>query len=245
VSQLLARAALAAFHPPAGARLVGLAIGVADPPAALAAVDDAARAVHVPLLRAALDDAIYAVAAVDAEAQPATVAVRLLAALDRALGSRSATLALGPVATDLADAGLSVREAQTTLALARELGVPARLVSASGMAVDRFVAMLLDHPELERIVSEQIGDLVAHDRERRSDLVGTLGAYLAHGGSKAATARALGIRRQSLYQRLARIEEVLGARLDDAERQVALVIALKAHALLRARGHVGVGAAGA
>ncbi|WP_257002789.1 helix-turn-helix domain-containing protein, partial [Streptomyces albidoflavus] len=58
-------------------------------------------------------------------------------------------------------------------------------------------------------------------------------AYLAHAGRKAETARELHLNRQTLYNRLARIAELLGTDLDDPHTVLALSLAL------RARRHVG------
>ena len=72
------------------------------------------------------------------------------------------------------------------------------------------------------LAEEQLGALIAHDARHRSELLRTLDTYLACGTSKAATAAALGIRRQSLYDRLDRIERLLGVDLADADQQLGL-----------------------
>lgn len=59
-------------------------------------------------------------------------------------------------------------------------------------------------------VDEQIGPILAHDRDRRGSLFETLAMLLNQGGSRTDTAAALGIRRQTLYKRLDRLDAVLG-----------------------------------
>ena len=51
---------------------------------------------------------------------------------------------------------------------------------------------------------------------------------LAHAGRKAETARELHLNRQTLYNRLARISELLGTDLDDPQTVLALSLALRA-----------------
>lgn len=77
-------------------------------------------------------------------------------------------------------------------------------------------------------VTEQLGSLIAYDTAHSADLVRTLDAYLAHRGGKARTADFLGIRRQSLYARLTRIEKLMGVSLDDPAQVVCLGLALTA-----------------
>jgi len=76
--------------------------------------------------------------------------------------------------------------------------------------VHRLLAHAVSDPELEQFIAEQLGPLLDHDARRGQELVPTLEAYLAHGLSKTRTAAALGIRRQTLYARLRRIETLLG-----------------------------------
>ncbi|MHA6799597.1 PucR family transcriptional regulator [Bounagaea algeriensis] len=62
-------------------------------------------------------------------------------------------------------------------------------------------------------------------------------SYLDHGRSAVPTCRALAVHRSTLYYRLDRIRELLGAdALEDGWRAAALHVALKLHEALRARG---------
>jgi purine catabolism regulator len=59
------------------------------------------------------------------------------------------------------------------------------------------------------------------------DLVATLDALYRAGGRKTEAARRLHLTRQSLYGRLERIEELLGAELDDPDTRLGLELALR------------------
>ena len=64
--------------------------------------------------------------------------------------------------------------------------------------------------DVQALVEDALAPLHRWDAEHGSVLVETLAAWLEHGLNVAATARDLGIRRQTMHQRLDRITAVLG-----------------------------------
>jgi purine catabolism regulator len=99
---------------------------------------------------------------------------------------------------------------------------------ARRLDIDLLLWRLREHPDLAAFVDRAIGPLRAHDRTARPALLPTLEVFLAHAGRKAETARELHLNRQTLYNRLARIEELLGTDLDDPQTVLALSLALRA-----------------
>ncbi|MFE3328415.1 PucR family transcriptional regulator [Streptomyces sp. NPDC059176] len=99
---------------------------------------------------------------------------------------------------------------------------------ARRLDIDLLLWRLRDHPDLAAFVERAIGPLLEHDRTSRPPLLPTLQTYLAHAGRKAETARELHLNRQTLYNRLARISELLGTDLDDPQTVLALSLALRA-----------------
>lgn len=85
-----------------------------------------------------------------------------------------------------------------------------------------------DDSALAAFVDRAIGPLRTHDLRSKPPLLPTLQTYLAHAGRKAETARELHLNRQTLYNRLARISELLGTDLDDPQTVLALSLALRA-----------------
>ncbi len=77
-------------------------------------------------------------------------------------------------------------------------------------------------------VARELDALRAHDAEHGSDLCQVLRALVQHPGSKAAAAAQVHLSRPAFYARLARIEAVLGVRLDDPDVRVSLHVALLA-----------------
>ncbi|AYC42347.1 PucR family transcriptional regulator [Streptomyces griseorubiginosus] len=124
-----------------------------------------------------------------------------------------------------ASAGL--RHAAETATAAQ--GLPDRpWYDARRLDIDLLLWRLRDHPDLAAFVDRAIGPLRAHDDRSKPPLLPTLQTYLAHAGRKAETARELHLNRQTLYNRLARIGELLGTDLDDPQTVLALSLALRA-----------------
>ncbi|MED5018864.1 PucR family transcriptional regulator ligand-binding domain-containing protein [Paenibacillus chibensis] len=85
---------------------------------------------------------------------------------------------------------------------------------------------------LASFISDQLGQLMAYDQEHHLHLLQTLDMYLKCMGSKNDTAKALFIHRQTLYNRLDKLTEILGENYLEPERRVCLEMALLALPLL-------------
>ncbi|MEZ7004748.1 PucR family transcriptional regulator [Streptomyces sp. AD55] len=169
-----------------------------------------------------------------AEAERATVADRVAAALRagveragmRRPESRPPVVVVGvPGGWAAASAGL--RHAAETATAAQGLD-DRPWYDARRLDIDLLLWRLRDHPDLAAFVERAIGPLQEHDRRSRPPLLPTLQSYLAHAGRKAETARELHLNRQTLYNRLARIGDLLGTDLDDPQTVLALSLALRA-----------------
>ncbi|MGV9567207.1 PucR family transcriptional regulator [Streptomyces sp. NPDC003480] len=126
-----------------------------------------------------------------------------------------------------AAASAGLRHAAETATAAQ--GLPERpWHDARRLDIDLLLWRLRDHPDLAAFVDRAIGPLRDHDHRSRPPLLPTLETYLAHAGRKAETARELHLNRQTLYNRLARIGELLGTDLDDPQTVLALSLALRA-----------------
>ena len=138
------------------------------------------------------------------------------------------TLAVAAPVLDLADVGPAAAQAREVVQIARRFGTRTGVLLARDVGVQRLLASGSGPEALAAFVAEQLGPLIDYDRQSSADLVRTLDAYVAHGSNKLRTASALGIRRQSLYARLTRIERLLGVSLDDAAHVGGLSVALTA-----------------
>ncbi|ADB50751.1 PucR family transcriptional regulator [Conexibacter woesei] len=117
---------------------------------------------------------------------------------------------------------------ETTLlvaeAAAGEAPVPWRDARRASLAAIAFA--LKDDPRLVRFARSHLDRLERLPARRRDDLLRTLRAVLESGGHKSRAARELHLDRGALYKRMARLEEVLGVDLDDAQTRAALTLVL-------------------
>lgn len=158
------------------------------------------------------------------------VAAALRAGVERAgmqrPGAQPPVVVVG-VAGGWATASASLRHAAETATAAQGLTDRA-WYDARRLDIDLLLWRLRDHPDLSAFVDRAIGPLREHDARSKPPLLPTLQTYLAHAGRKAETARELHLNRQTLYNRLARIGELLGTDLDDPQAVLALSLALRA-----------------
>jgi purine catabolism regulator len=167
---------------------------------------------------------------------------------DSALGAFAATvrrlagpdggefaIAVGTSVGAVRDARRSLLEAvQVADAAVRQEGGPPyhRLVD---VRLRGLLHLLRDDARLQTYVERELGPLLAYDTERGTNLVAMLGIYLDQGRNKSAAADAAHLSRPSFYERLHRIERVLGVDLDSVESCLSLHVALLALDAVRDR----------
>ncbi|KUO11555.1 PucR family transcriptional regulator [Streptomyces sp. DSM 15324] len=254
-----ARAALAGFRPGPGARLIGVSVHGARGEAGT--VDRAVRLLGgAGALRAAFPGDVLALLALPGGR--AGDPVRAVQEAFRAVAEPGLTVAVGHAVR--AGGGWlhwseTLRAARTTLELALTVP-PAEPAAPGGPLVASSRAFALER-ELTRggvpanrerlagMVQHALGPLLEWEAAHPSDLVRTLEVHLRNGCSPTRTAALLHIGRQSLYQRLERIESLLGLEIDDPDLLGELLTAACAHRVVRgtarsaAPGAAGVSAA--
>ncbi|WP_309096544.1 PucR family transcriptional regulator ligand-binding domain-containing protein [Streptomyces sp.] len=200
------------------------------------AVSEELAAVGVPVLLGVrpVEGRVLVLLGLRAEAERATIADRVAAALRAGVGRAGmlrpggqAPVVVVGVAGGWTAAASGLRHAAETATAAQ--GLPDRpWFDARRLDIDLLLWRLRDDPDLAAFVDRALGPLLEHDRRSRPPLLPTLTTYLAHAGRKAETARELHLNRQTLYNRLARIGELLGTDLDDPQTVLALSLALRA-----------------
>ncbi|MFC8431494.1 PucR family transcriptional regulator [Streptomyces sp. NPDC057253] len=237
-----ARAALAGFHPGPGARLVGVSVhGALD----TGAVDRAVRLLSgAAVLRAAFPGDVLGLVAV-----PDRYKGDPVKAVQEAFGTSAdpgLTVAVGHAVAG--EGGWlrwsdTLRAARTTLELA--LTVPAAeprgpdgplVTSSRALALERELTrggLDANRERLTALVQHVLGPLLSWETAHPSNLVRTLETYLRNGCSPTRTAALLHIGRQSLYQRLDRIESLLGLEIDAPDLLGELLAATCAHRLVQ------------
>lgn len=196
---------------------------------------------EVPVALGAVERALWPATALVGDLGPDIVAIvaaprvdgaAVLAAVDRLPGAGGARAVVGPPAGRLRDVGRSVDDTRRAMDLAVGLDMPQRCLAAAALSAQILLGELVGRPAAQRLVADEIGPLLDHDRRTGTHLVDTLRAYLAHGSSKVDAAATLGIRRQTMHQRLARIATLIGD-VQVPGRHLNLVLALAVAALDR------------
>ncbi|MEU7413763.1 PucR family transcriptional regulator [Streptomyces sp. NPDC042638] len=200
------------------------------------AVSEELAAVGVPVLLGVrpVEGRVLVLLGLRSESERAATADRVAAALragvDRAGMRRPGSpppVVVVAAAGGWAAASAGLRHAAETATAAEGL-TDRPWYDARRLDIDLLLWRLRDHPDLAAFVDRAIGPLRDHDHRSRPPLLPTLETYLAHAGRKAETARELHLNRQTLYNRLARIGELLGTDLDDPQTVLALSLALRA-----------------
>ncbi|MER6474433.1 PucR family transcriptional regulator [Streptomyces collinus] len=200
------------------------------------AVAEELAAVGVPVLLGVrpVEGRVPVLLGLRSETERSAVADRVAAALRagveragmRRPGAPPPVVVVG-VAGGWAAASAGLRHAAETATAAQGL-TDRPWYDARRLDIDLLLWRLRDHPDLAAFVERAIGPLRDHDHRSKPPLLPTLETYLAHAGRKAETARELHLNRQTLYNRLARIGELLGTDLDDPQTVLALSLALRA-----------------
>ncbi|WP_106186839.1 PucR family transcriptional regulator [Umezawaea tangerina] len=138
-----------------------------------------------------------------------------------------------PAGLSMAVPGLAeVDVAHRQAVLARDTVPPGR-VEAAALAERLPEALLLGSPDLARaLIDRRLGPLLRIPVAERRQLLDTLAAWLATGGSINRTATAVHCHRNTVINRLRRVESSTGLDLADTSAHLELSLALKASWLL-------------
>ena len=222
---------------PSGPGLLGVSaharvLDVADAAAA------ACRAERIPSLVGTLDDArAGAMLSLSPRADPDRVLVGLAARISERLGAvpDGLVIGVGAAAGSIRDVRRSFLEASQVADVAAER----QDGWSSGGGSDRppfyrladlrlrgLLHLLRDDPRMQTFVERELGPLLASEPD--TSLLDVLAAYLAAGGNKAEAAKNSHLARPTFYERLRRIERILGTDLSSAESRTSLHVAVLA-----------------
>ena len=207
------------------------------------AVAAACRAERVPSLVGTLDDArAGAMLSLSPHADPDRILRNLAARInERAGGSYGAgsgpddlVMGVGAAAGSIRDVRRSFLEASQVADVAAER--PGEWFPGSrdrpafyrlaDLRLRGLLHLLRDDPRVQTFVERELGPLLAAEPD--TSLLDVLAAYLAAGGNKAAAAKRAHLARPTFYERLRRIERLLGTDLGSAESRTSLHVALLA-----------------
>jgi PucR family transcriptional regulator, purine catabolism regulatory protein len=199
----------------------------------------ACRSRHVPALVGSLDDnRVGALLVLPSAAEPDPVLTQLASQLADHLGDDD-VIGAGSVVQSVAAVQRSFVEAEQVAEVAARIdghragsgadgGIRPLYYRLPDLRIRGLLHLLRDDPRVLAFAERELGALLLHDETSSAPLVPVLTAYLEAGGNKANAAKQAGLARPTLYERLQRIEQVLGIDLEPAESRLSLHLALLA-----------------
>ncbi|MFB6889404.1 PucR family transcriptional regulator [Kitasatospora sp. NPDC056327] len=199
----------------------------------------AVRACRLSALVGALDDEGVGVLIALGPQQEEHAALDAFGAALRRLAAEAArdSAAPAPVVAVGSSVG-SVRDARRTLLEATQVADAALHDSPGGRTASYYrlpdvrlrglLHLLREDTRLQTYVERELGPLLAYDAEHDAQLVRMLRIYLEQGRNKSAAADAAHLSRPSFYDRLHKVERILGVDLDQVESCLSLHVALLA-----------------
>ncbi len=192
------------------------------------AAADACRAERIPSLVGTLDDTrAGAMLSLSPRADPDRVLDGLAARLGPVAGGL--VIGVGSAVGSIRDVRRSFLEAsQVADVAAGQLPGDSQPVfyRLADLRLRGLLHLLRDDPRVQTFVERELGALLATEPD--TSLLGVLRTYLAAGGNKAEAAKDSHLARPTFYERLRRIERILGTDLSAPESRTSLHVALLA-----------------
>lgn len=123
-------------------------------------------------------------------------------------------------------------EAEEALQIGQRLSQEASSSHFNDLGVYRYLYMFARSNSLRDHYLEQVAAIARYDQGRkRSELLDTLELYLEHGGNIKDTSELLGVHRNTLTQRIERIQSLCTINIDQYSNRLPLLVAIKIHRL--------------
>ncbi|OXM13483.1 PucR family transcriptional regulator [Paenibacillus herberti] len=123
------------------------------------------------------------------------------------------------------------REAAQALEISRRVPELGPIVFYNQLGAYQLLQAIPDAALLDAFIQDHLGEILQQEKESRQQLLETLDMYLKCFGSKHETARRLFIHRQTLYNRMERLTELIGEPFLEPHKRIGLEMALMAYKL--------------
>lgn len=143
-------------------------------------------------------------------------------------GGDAFVMAAGSTVESVHDVRRSFLEAEQVADVAARRGDGRLFYRLPDLRLRGLLHLLRDDARVQTFAERELGPLLTYDAERGGDLMRVLGLYLGSGRNKVLAAQRAHLSRPALYERLRRIERVLGTDLEDVESCASLHVALLA-----------------
>ena len=138
-------------------------------------------------------------------------------------------IAVGRMANQLTEVKKSYQSAEETLIIQESKSDEFLPSFYEDLYIYRLISIVKDQGVLEDFIEDYIGPLIKYDQEYNGNLLETLKVFLMCNGSKKETASSLFIVRQTLYQRLQKLSEILGDDFMSSYKRQAIEFAITAY----------------
>ena len=192
----------------------------------------AARRLGVECLAALFDREARVILALPVTADEVALA-DAFAAIVR--GKTSLAIAAGAAVNNLKSVDRSLREAKDVFAIVPPGGGTQAVYRLTNTRIRGLLALLSGDTRLRDFVTRELEALIQESAKCHIDLVDTARVLVENWHSKSLAARELHISRPVLYDRIRRIEQVLGEDLDSCELRTSLHVALLSRSLATAQ----------
>lgn len=142
---------------------------------------------------------------------------------------------IGQQVDQLSQLPKSFQAAQEVLEIQEKMGSH-DVLFFEDLHIYRMIILMDKAGKLHDFVTDYLQPVIEYDRTRQGDMMHTLKTFLACHGSKQETAARLFIVRQTLYHRLEKLEQLLGADFMNPKKRLAIECALYAYDYLRSSG---------
>ncbi|MCO7176225.1 PucR family transcriptional regulator [Sporolactobacillus kofuensis] len=153
--------------------------------------------------------------------------------IEQALTGLQFHIGFGKTKTKLLDVWISFNEAYQVIEVSQSVPTMQRCIFYAKMGVYQLLKSV-PQPILIDFVKDQLGKLIDYDHKHHLNLIETLDMYFKCMGSKGETAKKLFIHRQTLYNRLEKIRDILGEDFFEPQRRHCLEMALLGNPLSNA-----------
>ncbi|MEV0678707.1 helix-turn-helix domain-containing protein [Actinosynnema sp. NPDC050436] len=175
---------------------------------------------------------VYALVPVPSEEDGQAHVARVAAAFLGKFGDRArARAGVGSVAPTAELIGRSRQDADDVLRALRD-GREERVATCAALRVDLMVLRLADQARADLAACGPVARLLAYDAKHRTDLVGTLDAYLDSFGDVGTAATRLHVHPNTFRYRLARLCDVGGLDLSDPDARLGAILDLRLHGMV-------------
>ncbi|MCQ2997969.1 PucR family transcriptional regulator ligand-binding domain-containing protein [Pseudomonas syringae] len=151
---------------------------------------------------------------------------RLYRDLSSVLGDMALFMGLANPVEDCGQYRQALNEARQALDVAEHLRPASGLCDFSELGVLRLLQAVTDRSVIDSFVKQTLGPLIESNRKQPHSLIETLDALLQENGNGLKAAQRLGIHRNTINQRIQRIEQLSGQSLDDANFRMNASVAL-------------------